>query len=114
MVAVLVYNQEDEDPGHDDDHRESLPGDSASSITPQEEDGRGRNRDNCDQRKIIHARDAHRRIESWRRNQQREEQEQRDERDYGYYGPYYDQPCQDRSPEAGHIPAGVKAYSLDF
>jgi hypothetical protein len=35
-VADPVYNQEDGDQGHDDDHRESLRGDSASSITPWE------------------------------------------------------------------------------
>jgi hypothetical protein len=34
--------------------------------------------------------------------------------DYDYYGPYYDQPHQERSSEGGHIPGGVKAYSLDL
>jgi hypothetical protein len=36
-VADLVYDQVDGDRGHGDDHRESLRGDLASSITPQEE-----------------------------------------------------------------------------
>jgi hypothetical protein len=47
-------------------------------------------------------------------NREREEQEQRDKRDYDYYGPCYDQPHWERSPEAGHIPRGIKAYSLDL
>jgi hypothetical protein len=34
-----VYDQEDRDQGHDDDHWESLQGDSASSITSHEEHG---------------------------------------------------------------------------
>jgi hypothetical protein len=34
--------------------------------------------------------------------------------DYDYYGPYYDQPHRERSSEGGHIPGGVKAYSLDL
>jgi hypothetical protein len=113
MVADPVYDQEDRDRGHDDDHREIFRGDSAS-ITPWEECDWGRNRDNRDLRDVIHARDAHGRIENRRWNREREEQEQRDERDYDYYVPYYDQPHQERSPEAGHIPGGVKAYSLDL
>jgi hypothetical protein len=31
-----------------------------------------------------------------------------------YYGPYYDQPHWEWSPEVGHIPGGIKAYSLDL
>jgi hypothetical protein len=42
------------------------------------------------------------------------EQDQRDERDYDYYGPYYDQPHRQRSPEGGHNPGGVKAFSCDL
>jgi hypothetical protein len=86
-------------------------GDSASIITPPEECGRGRNRDNRDLRDVIRGRDARGQIKNRRRNREREEQEQRDERDYDYYGPYYDQPHRERSPKAGHIPGGVKAYS---
>jgi hypothetical protein len=81
-VADPVYDQEDRDRGHGDDHWESPRGDSASSITPNQ----------C-------------------RNREREEQEQRNERDYDYYGPYYDQPHWERSLEVGHIPGGIKAYS---
>jgi hypothetical protein len=36
-VADPVYDQEDRDQGHDGDHRGSLRGDSANSITPWEE-----------------------------------------------------------------------------
>jgi hypothetical protein len=62
IVADLVYDQEDiaivADPvyDHDDDHRESLRRDSASSITPPEEHGRGRIRDNHDLCDVIHGR----------------------------------------------------------
>jgi hypothetical protein len=42
------------------------------------------------------------------------EQEQRDERDYDYFGPYYDQPHRQRSPEGGYNTGGVKAYSRDL
>jgi hypothetical protein len=91
-----------------------LCGDSANNITPQEEHDQGCNSDNHDLRDIIHGRDARGRIESRRRTQEHEEQEQRDERDYDYYGPYYDQPHRERSPEVGHIPGGIKAYSLDL
>jgi hypothetical protein len=44
----------------------------------------------------------------------RDELEQRGERDRDYFGPYYDQPHQQHSPEGGHIPGGVKAYSCDL
>jgi hypothetical protein len=43
-----------------------------------------------------------------------DEQEQRDERDYDYYGPYYDQPQRQHSPEGGHILGGIKAYPQDL
>jgi hypothetical protein len=91
-VVDPIYNQEDGDRGHDDDHQESLRGDSASSITPREEHSRGRSRDNCGLRDVIRSRDARDRIKSWCRNQEREEQEHHDQRDYDYYGSYYDQP----------------------
>jgi hypothetical protein len=38
-VTDPVHNQEDGDRGYDGDHRESLRGDSASSITPHGERG---------------------------------------------------------------------------
>jgi hypothetical protein len=114
IVADPVYDQEDRDRGHDDDHWESLHGDSASSITPPEERGWGCNRDNRDPCDVIRDRDARGRIESGRRNREREEQEQHVERDYDYCGPYYDQLHQEWSPEAGHIPGGIKAYSRDL
>jgi hypothetical protein len=91
-VTDPVYDQEDRDRGHDDDHQESPHGDSANSITPPEEQGRRHNRYNRDLRDIIHDRDARGQIENRHRNQGREEQEQHDVRDYDYYGPYYEQP----------------------
>jgi hypothetical protein len=114
IVADRIYDQEDRDRGHDDDHRESPRRDSASSITQLEEHGRGHNRDNQDLCDIIRGRDAHGQIENQRRNQEREEQEQRDERDYDYCGPYYSQPHWERSPDGGHIPGGIKAYSQNL
>jgi hypothetical protein len=74
-VADPVYNQEDGDQGHDDDHRESIRGDSASSITPWEMHSRGHNRDNRDLHDAIHARDTCSQIERWRQNREHEEQE---------------------------------------
>jgi hypothetical protein len=59
-----VYDQEDGDRGHDGDHQESLRGDSASSVTPQDEHNRGRSRDYRDLCDVIRARDAHDRIKS--------------------------------------------------
>jgi hypothetical protein len=59
----------------------------------------------------IHARG---RIENRHQNRECDEQEQRDERDYDYYGPYYDQPHRQCSPEEGHIPGCVMAYSRDL
>jgi hypothetical protein len=113
-VADPVYDQEDRDRGHDDDHRESPRGDLASSITPPKERDRGYNRDNCDLCDVIRDRDACGRIENRRQNREHEEQEQRHERDYDYYGSYYDQPHRERSPQGGHIPRGIKAYSQDL
>jgi hypothetical protein len=109
--ADPVYDQEDRDRGHNGDHRESPHGDSTSSITPPVERGRGHNRDSHDLRDVIHDRDARGQIENQCRNREREEQEQCYERDYDYYGPYYDQPHRERSPELGHTPGGIKAYS---
>jgi hypothetical protein len=51
IVADPVYD-------HDDDHRESLRRDSASSITPPEERGRGRIRDNHELCDVIRGRTA--------------------------------------------------------
>jgi hypothetical protein len=91
-VADLVHDQEDEDRGHEDDHRRSPRGDSANNITPLEEHGRGHGRDNHDLHDVIRGRDARGQIENRRLDQERDEREQRDERDYDYYGPYYGQP----------------------
>jgi molybdopterin-guanine dinucleotide biosynthesis protein len=65
-IADPVHDQEDGDRGHEDDHRQSPHGDSASSITPLEEHVRGRGRDNRDLRDVIHDRDACGQIENWR------------------------------------------------
>jgi hypothetical protein len=39
---------------------------------------------------------------------------QREERYYDYYGPYYNQPHQQCSPDGGHNAGGVKAFSHDL
>jgi hypothetical protein len=51
---------------------------------------------------VIRGTDAHDRINNRRQERERVEQERRDERDYDYYGPFYDQPHRQRSPEGGH------------
>jgi hypothetical protein len=89
-VVDPVHDQESEDRGHEDDHRHSPCGDSASIITPPEKHNKGHERDNHDLRDIIHSRDARSRIENQCRDQEHDEQEQRNERDYDYYAPYYD------------------------
>jgi hypothetical protein len=114
IIADPVYDPEDRDRGHDDDHRESPRGDSANSITLLEKHVRGHNRDNRNLHDVIRSRDARDRIENRRQNQVCEEQEQHDERDNDYYGLYYDHPHRERSLEAGNIPGGVKVYSRDL
>jgi hypothetical protein len=89
-VVDPVHVQESEDRGHDDDHRHSPCGDSASSITLPEEHNKGHGRDNHDLRDIIRSRDARSRIENQCRDQEHDEQEQHNERDYDYYDPFYD------------------------
>jgi hypothetical protein len=79
-VADPFHDKEDEDRGHEDDHRHSPCGDSASSITPPEERGRGHDRDNYELRDVICGRDACGRIENRCRHQEGDDQEQRDER----------------------------------
>jgi hypothetical protein len=113
-VADTVCEQENRDRGYDDDHRESPRGDSANSITPPEEHGQRCNKDSCDLHDVIRGRDARGRIENRRQNWEREGQEQREERNYDYYGPYYDRPHWDWSPEVGHILEGVRVYSQDL
>jgi hypothetical protein len=58
MLADSIYDQENRVWGHDGDNWEGLRGDSASSITPWEEHGRGRSRDYHGLRDVIRARDA--------------------------------------------------------
>jgi hypothetical protein len=65
-------------------------------------------------REIIHGRDARGRIENRRQECECLEHEQREERDYNYYGPYYDQPHRQCSPEGGRNAGGVKAFSHDL
>jgi hypothetical protein len=60
MIADPAHDQGDEYRGHDDDHRGSPRGDSASSITPLE----GRGEDNHGLRDVICGRDACSQIES--------------------------------------------------
>jgi hypothetical protein len=64
IVADPVHDQEDDDQGHEDDHQQSPRGDSACSITPPEEHGRGHGRDNYDLCDVICGRDARGRIEN--------------------------------------------------
>jgi hypothetical protein len=59
-IADPAHDQGDEYRGHDDDHRGSPRGDSASSITPPE----GRGEDNHGLRDVICGRDACSQIES--------------------------------------------------
>jgi hypothetical protein len=94
-VATVVdpaLDRDDEARGHELDHRQSPRGDSACSLTPPEEHGRRRDRDDRDFHDVIHNSDAHDRIKNWRQERERLEQERCEERDYNYYGPYYDQP----------------------
>jgi hypothetical protein len=114
VMLDAIHDQKDEDHGCENDHWHSPHGDSANSITPPEEHGRGHGRDNLDLCDVICGRDARGRIEKRRLEREREEQKQGDERDYDYYGPYYDQPYRQPSPEGGHIPGGVKAYCQDL
>jgi hypothetical protein len=113
-VVDPTLNHDDEAWGHDHDHRQSLYGDSASSLTPPEECSRRWDRDDRDLRDVIHSRDARDQIENWCQERERLEQEQREERYYDYYGPYYDQPHWQRSPEGGHNAGGVNAFSQDL
>jgi hypothetical protein len=58
-VADPFHDKEDEDQGHEDDHRHSPCGESASSITPPEERGRGHDRDNYELRDVIRVAEMH-------------------------------------------------------
>jgi hypothetical protein len=71
-------------------------------------------RDDRDLHDVIRGKDACGRIENQRRERERLEQERREERDYDYYGPYYDQPHQQCSPEGGRNASGVEAFSHDL
>jgi hypothetical protein len=61
-----VHDHEDRVRGHELDHRQSPHGESASSITPLEERGRGHDRDDHDLHDTICGRYARGRIEKWR------------------------------------------------
>jgi hypothetical protein len=69
-VVEPIYDQEDWDQGHDDDHQLSPQSDLASSVTPLEEHG------------WTHDRDARGQIENQHREWERDEQELRDLRDH--------------------------------
>jgi hypothetical protein len=113
-VVDPVHDREDRDRGHELDHRQRPHGDPASSTTPPEEHDRGCGWDNRDLRDISRDRDARDRIKNRCREREHVEQEQCNERDYDYCGPYYDQPHRQHSPEGGHNPSGVKAFSHDL
>jgi hypothetical protein len=100
--------------GQDLDHRQSPHGGSASSLTPPEEHGRGRNQDDKDLCDVIHNRDACDQIINRRQVQGHVEHERHEERHYDYYGPFYDQPHQHHSPEGGCNEGRVKAFSHDM
>jgi hypothetical protein len=103
-IATVVdptLNHDDEARDHKPDHQQSLHGDSASSLTPLEECGRSRDQDDRDFHDNLHDRDASDRIENRCQEHDHLEQEQHEERDNNFYGPYYDQPHQQRSPEGG-------------
>jgi hypothetical protein len=70
--------------GQDPDHHQSPHGDSANSLTPPEERGRGQDRNDKDLRDIIRNRDACDQIETWHQKQDRVECERRGEGDYDY------------------------------
>jgi hypothetical protein len=58
------HERDDEARGHELDHRQSLCGDSTSSLTSPKEHSRGRDLDNRDLHDTICGRDAHGRIEN--------------------------------------------------
>jgi hypothetical protein len=116
-AATVVHptlNHDDEARVHDHDHWKSPHVVSASSLTPLKERGRRRDRDDQDLRDLIHDRDARGWIENWRQKHERLQLEQHEERDYDYYGPYYDQPHQQHSPEGRCNARVVKAFSQDL
>jgi hypothetical protein len=113
-VVDPVLDRDGEVRGNGLDHRQSLHGDSASSLTPLEEHDRRQDRDDQDLCDVIHGNDAHNWINNRRKEHEHVEQERCDERDYDYYGPFYDQPHRQCSPEGGHNPGGVKAFSHDL
>jgi hypothetical protein len=116
-AAIMVESVRDHDDGNrgqELDHRLSRCRDSASSLTPPEEHGRRCDRDDRNMCDVIHDRDARCWIENRRQDQEHIDQEQRDEMDNNYYGPFYDQPHQQRSPERGCNAEGVKAFSHDL
>jgi hypothetical protein len=54
-VVHLTLDHDDEARGHEFDNQQSLRGDSASNLTPPEEDGRRLDRDDRDLCDIIHS-----------------------------------------------------------
>jgi hypothetical protein len=63
---------------------------------------------------LLHQRSCTQLNQKWFREQEHVEQDQYDERDYDYYGPFYDQPHRQCSPEGGQNLGGVKACSHDL
>jgi hypothetical protein len=110
-VVDLVLDCDGEVRGHELDHRQSPHEDSTNSLTASEERDRRWDRDDCDLHDVICGRDARDQINNRRQERERVEHERCDERDYDYYGPFYNQPHRQRSPEGGHNLGGVKAFS---
>jgi hypothetical protein len=57
-IVDPALNRDDEALGHELDHRQSLRGDLASSLTPLEERGRRRDRDDRHLHDVIRGKDA--------------------------------------------------------
>jgi hypothetical protein len=77
-AATMVYpalDRDDEAWGHELDHQQSPHRDSASSLTPSEERGQRRDRDDRDLHDVIHGKYARGRIKNWCQEHERLEQE---------------------------------------
>jgi hypothetical protein len=74
-VVDPALDRDDEARGHKNDHRQSPCGDLANNLTPPEERGQRRGRDDQDLCDVICGRDARGRIENRRQERERIKQE---------------------------------------